>query len=159
MTSLTREQSRRVDRLAEERFGISGLVLMENAGLLAALDLAADLPERGRVAVLCGGGHNGGDGYVIARQLSNRGHVVRCFATHDAARTRGDGRVNRAIVDAMGLEVVPVDTQRAIEAALASLGPVDLTVDALFGTGFQGEVRAPFDRLSDPFTTSIRSIA
>ena len=134
--SLTRAQARAVDRIAEERFGMSSLVLMENAGLNATLAL---LPVAGEVCVACGGGNNGGDGYVIARQLANRGVDVACFATHGPERLRGDALANRRIVDAMGLEVVDLNTTDA----RARFDAAAVCVDALLGTGFQGEVRAP----------------
>jgi len=86
MHCLTRAQVRRVDRLASERYGVPGVVLMENAGRHAAEAVLWLLVERGvpireaRVAVLCGGGNNGGDGYVIARHLHNAGVAVRISA-------------------------------------------------------------------------------
>ena len=134
--SLTRVQARAVDRIAQERFGMSGLVLMENAGLNATLAL---LPVAGEVCIACGGGNNGGDGYVIARHLANRGVDVACFATHGLDGLRGGALTNRRTVDAMGLEVVDLNTTDAADRFEAAA----VCVDALLGTGFQGEVRAP----------------
>lgn len=134
--SLTRAQARAVDRIALEHFGLSGLVLMENAGLNAALCL---LPVEGEVCVACGGGNNGGDGYVLARHLAIRGVEVACFATHPPERMGGDALVNRGIVEAMGLEVVDLNGTDATGRFDAAA----LCVDALLGTGFQGEVREP----------------
>ena len=77
---LTREQSRFVDSLAEEKYGIPGIVLMENAGLRCAdivLSLLEPFDEPRSVVVLTGKGNNGGDGYVVARHLYNRGVAVR----------------------------------------------------------------------------------
>lgn len=139
MPSLTRAQARAVDRISEQRFGLSGLVLMENAGLNATLALLADGPPAGEVCVVCGGGNNGGDGYVIARHLANRGVAVACFATHGLERLRGDAAANRRVVDAMGLEVVDLrDGDPAPRWDVAAL-----CVDALLGTGFEGQVREP----------------
>lgn len=140
---LTRAQSRELDRLAMEELGIPGLVLMENAGLGAALELAArhDLATTG-VAVLCGGGNNGGDGYVVARQLAVRGARVHVFDWAPAERQRRDAAVNRAIVDRMGIE--RSDLRALDSASLArALAGVGLVVDGLLGTGFAGDVREP----------------
>ena len=71
---LNREQSRKVDEIAIEKFGIPGIVLMENAGRGCA-ELIVGLKVR-RVVILCGSGSNGGDGFVIARHLSI--HGVQC---------------------------------------------------------------------------------
>ena len=82
VTFLTRRQVRRVDQLAIEQIGIPGMVLMENAGRNAAravLDLIDERKislARARIAVVCGGGNNGGDGYVVARHLHNVGGVT-----------------------------------------------------------------------------------
>ncbi len=141
--ALTRAQARAVDRLASERFGLSGLVLMENAGLLATLAILEEELSGGEVAVLCGGGNNGGDGYVIARQLANRGERAVCYATHPAARLRGDAAINRGIVDRMGLEVVDLQVPGALEACGHCWDRAVLLVDALLGTGFEGSVRDP----------------
>ncbi len=135
-TTLTRAQSRAVDRIAEERFGLSGLILMENAGLGAALEL---LPVEGEVCIACGSGGNGGDGYVIARQLVCRGIEVTCFRVHSAERLRGDTGVNYRIALAMGIEIV--DARR--EDPRPRFERAALCIDALLGTGFEGEVRDP----------------
>ena len=84
---LTREQVRRVDAIAIERYGMPGTLLMENAGrgtadLLLALD--AD-----RVAICCGRGNNGGDGFVIARRLAASGRSVLCVLAADASKLSG----------------------------------------------------------------------
>lgn len=144
--SLTRSQVREVDRIATLEYGIAGIVLMENAGLLAALEIERELVDRpGTVAILCGGGNNGGDGYVIARQLCIRGHDVRLYATHAASRLTADASTNRAAARALGL--VPASIAGAEQIARAADGwrRASILVDALLGTGFRGEVRPPLD--------------
>jgi len=106
---------------------------MENAGRAASEHILARLAgSGGPVAILCGGGNNGGDGYVVARHLSIAGVRVELFSTVPAGKLRGDARLNREIVDRMGLSV---------SGDARSLGDAALYVDALFGTGFAGEVR------------------
>lgn len=143
--ALSREQARRVDRIARERFGLPGLVLMENAGLLATLELCARGVPSGPVAVLCGAGNNGGDGFVIARQLANRGAQVRVYVTRDrlARAAPDDGDLNRGVVEAMGLPVIHIGQVEALEQARREWAGCSLRVDALLGTGFSGELRAP----------------
>jgi len=144
--SLTRAQVREVDRVAIEEYGIPGIVLMENAGLLATLEIERELSaEPGPVAILCGGGNNGGDGYVIARQLLIRGYEVRLYSTHDESALSGDAATNRAAAVALGLVVRPITSASEIELAGESWGKSSILVDALLGTGFRGEVRPPLD--------------
>ena len=150
MTSLTREQVRAVDRIAIEEFGVPGVVLMENAGLLASLRILEQLgASRGPVAVLCGGGNNGGDGYVIARQLANRGVDVLVFSCQSARELGGDAAVNRAIVERMGLAVTSIASAQELDAARAELARAEVLVDALLGTGFRGAVRPELARVID----------
>ncbi len=129
-----RASIREVDRLAIDEFGMAGVVLMENAAR-HALDVALDLVEgveRPTVAVLCGGGNNGGDGFAVARHLSNAGLTVRVGMMTPMARLSGDAQVNAMIAKRMGLELRSIATRGSV-ARLAR--GAHLIVDALFGTG------------------------
>ncbi len=108
MILLTRRQIRRYDEVAQERYGIPGIVLMENAGRGAAdaiRRIADGLPSgpgggRPRVGIVCGPGNNGGDGLVVARHLANAGVRVRIYLAAPPDRIRGDAGVNLAIARA-----------------------------------------------------------
>ncbi len=141
--SLTRAQVRDVDRIAIEDFALPGIVLMENAGLNATRALIPIAERRpGPVVIVCGGGNNGGDGYVIARQLVCRGLEVRLYSTKGAAELSGDAATNRAVVDTMGLGVEDLRPPEALPRAAAAWEGASVLVDALLGTGFQGELRS-----------------
>ena len=147
---LTRLQIREVDRLAIEELGIPGVVLMENASrgvTEAVLTLLGDElglePSAARVAVLCGGGNNGGDGYAIARHLHNAGVAVSIYAARDHDRLGGDAAVNCGIVRRMGMAVTSIVTAAEVAAAGPRWRGCHVVVDALLGTGFAGEVRQP----------------
>src|SRR5262245_32341602 len=112
---LNAAQMREADRRAIDDIGISSLVLMENAGRQAVAAMEAvysDLAER-QVAVLCGRGNNGGDGFVIARTLLQRGVSVSVFLIGRVAEVRGDARVNLEILGRLGLTVVEVADSQA----------------------------------------------
>lgn len=143
--SLTRAQVREVDRISIEEYGIPGIVLMENAGLLAALAIVPLMEGRraSPVGIFCGGGNNGGDGYVVGRQLANRGFNVRLYSTKQAHELSGDAATNRRIVDAMGLDVRSIATPEEVAAVRGEWSEAALLVDALLGTGFEGDVRPP----------------
>src|SRR5947209_20328233 len=96
MRVLNAAQMREADRRTIEDIGIPSLVLMENAGrqVVAAMEaIYPDLLDR-QVAVLCGRGNNGGDGFVVARTLIQRGADVYVFLIGTVADTRGDARLN-----------------------------------------------------------------
>lgn len=149
VSSLTRAQVRKLDQLAIDRYGIPGILLMENAGRGAASLIAAAYGPGGRAMVLCGTGNNGGDGCVIARHLHNAGWIVRVLIAGDRERMTDDTRVNFGIVEAMGLErqISPrFEDQRCFVEAVTE---EDVVIDALLGTGFSGQVRQPTSQLID----------
>jgi len=130
------------------------VILMENAGRNAANIIAdhySDLPEK-RVAVFCGPGNNGGDGFVIARHLHNAGWQVRTLLTCEPAKLKGDALINYRIVDKMP---VPIETVSSIDDVLTW---AELIVDALLGTGFAGEVREPLASLINRLNQSGKPI-
>lgn len=149
--ALTRQQCREIDRLAIEELGIPGVVLMENAGRGAAemvLNVIDEMREEHyfkggepRVAVVCGGGNNGGDGYVVARHLYNAGVEVAVFAVSDPAKLTGDAAVMATIAARMGLEPALMLDARQVRDLENELVAADIIVDAILGTGFSGQVR------------------
>ena len=146
MRPMTRAEVRGIDRRAIEEYGIPGMVLMENAGRGAA-DVAMAMVagiDAPRVAILCGKGNNGGDGFVMARHLHNRGVPVDLFYAGRAEDAGdGDGAANMRIALRMGLPFEEVADPSAAEALAGRLDHHDLVVDALLGTGLIGEVREP----------------
>jgi NAD(P)H-hydrate epimerase len=142
---LNRTQSRLVDEWAISRYGMSGLVLMENAGR-GAVDVLQRVGVRGPVVVCCGPGNNGGDGFVMARHWDDRGTAVRVFLFADPVTLTGDAAANFAILTKAGfpIDVYPDVTLdgTALDDALHGAGCV---VDALLGTGSRGEPRRPLD--------------
>lgn len=140
--SLTRAQARRIDRVAVEQFGMSGLVLMENAGRGVA-DVLCQLGIGGPVAVCCGKGNNAGDGFVIARHLALRGHNVRVALFAETGQVAGDAAVNLHVLQRAGqaIETFP-DLPEPARLGDFFAGAAWI-VDALLGTGARGEPAAP----------------
>src|SRR5712691_11734427 len=133
---------READRHTIEEIGIPSLVLMENAGrqVVAAIETVhGDLLE-GRVAVLCGRGNNGGDGFVVARTLIQRGVDVSVFLIGLVAEVRGDARINLEILGRLGLTIVEIADSQAWELHFSEVGDCTLIVDAIFGTGLNAPV-------------------
>ncbi|MDR4507697.1 MAG: NAD(P)H-hydrate epimerase [Candidatus Brocadiaceae bacterium] len=148
---LAREQIRELDRKAIEEYQIPGIILMENAGRNVAEEIvkSIDHSKNDTIAVLCGKGNNGGDGYVIARHLHNRGIAVDVFIfapiqdiLHD-----GDAATNLRILLNMKLSVEEIVDITGVNRLIKRLGAYRILVDALFGTGLSGEVKEPFATL------------
>ena len=139
MRVLNAAQMRDADRLTIEEIGIPSMVLMENAGrqVVAALEAAyEDLSDK-QVAVLCGPGNNGGDGFVVARTLYQRGVAVSVFVIATLAAIKGDARLNVAILGRLGLTVVEITDEQAWDLHFSEISQCDLIVDAIFGTGLK----------------------
>jgi NAD(P)H-hydrate epimerase len=143
---LSRSQVREIDRRATAEFGLSGLVLMENAGR-GCVDLLGRLGCRGPVAIVCGKGNNAGDGFVIARHLDLRGIAVRVLLLGSPADLAGDAAANYAVLATCTVTLVV--WSRDLSAALfaAELGGCEWIVDALRGTGAPGAPRPPWDEV------------
>ena len=142
MRVLNAAQMREADRRTIDDIGIPSLVLMENAGRQAVAAMEAiygDLLER-QVAVLCGRGNNGGDGFVVARTLMQRGVDVAVFLIGRVAEVRGDARINLEILGRLGLTVVEIADSQAWELHLSEVGDCTLIVDAIFGTGLNAPI-------------------
>ncbi len=123
---LTTAEMAEADRLAIAG-GVAGLALMENAGRAVA-EAAARIQSR-RVVVVTGPGNNGGDGFVAARYLAERGAAVRVSFVGDRKRLKGDAAL-----------AAQRWTGSVEEASPASLRNCDLIIDALFGAGLDREV-------------------
>lgn len=133
-----------MDECAVHELHYPSIVLMENAGRNAADWIAGHLADTGRRArVICGTGNNGGDGFVIARHLHNRGWRVDVYVIGEPKRMTPDAETNRIIARAIGLSVVPLADAEAAKGAFAKFAAGDVVVDALLGTGFSGDVREP----------------
>jgi ADP-dependent NAD(P)H-hydrate dehydratase / NAD(P)H-hydrate epimerase len=126
------EGMRAVDRWAIEEMGVPSLELMESAGRAVA-EAVAELTPEGPVRVLCGKGNNAGDGLVAARHLAGMGYAVEALLLWPGDELSGDAAANLERTEA---EPAGEDLDRR----LADSGAV---VDAIFGTGFSGEVRGP----------------
>lgn len=137
MRILNTAQMREADRRTIQDIGLASLVLMENAGrqVVAAMEsLYPDLGDR-RVAVVCGKGNNGGDGFVVARTLLQRGVDVSVFVIGKVTEIKGDARVNLEILGRIGQTVVEVADETAWELHGAEITGHDLIIDAMFGVG------------------------
>jgi NAD(P)H-hydrate epimerase len=138
MRVLNTEQMREADRRTIEDIGIPSIVLMENAGrqAVAAMEAAFDDLATSRVAVVCGRGNNGGDGFVIARTLVQRGVETAVFLLGSVADVRGDARTNLEVLGRIGMTVIEITSAQEWELHSSELSDCDLVVDAILGRAF-----------------------
>ncbi len=140
MKILNAEQMRNIDRRTTERFGVPSIVLMENAAMAVVDAIFERYADSERVAIVCGTGANGGDGFAVARHLENRGVVPVIVIVGERSSIRGDARINLEVCQRLGIPIYDVRNADDVETALAHAADADLVVDAIFGTGLN---RAP----------------
>lgn len=148
---LTREEIQELDRKAIQEYKIPGLILMENAGRNVAEEVIKMIgnPPQTRIAIVCGKGNNGGDGFVIARHLHNHHISVDVFLIgkiSDILKV-GDAGTNLQILLSMKISVKELLDITQVNTTLKELPHYTILIDALFGTGLSGEVREPFKTL------------
>jgi NAD(P)H-hydrate epimerase len=148
---LTAAEMRSADDEAINSFGIPSRSLMETAGRsvaaaaiaeLVALRPSADIP----IAVVCGSGNNGGDGFVAARALHEAGYAVEVFVVGDPSRLTPDARDNLDLLDSLVVAGAPITIRHVVTGPdegvrLDPRSPV--VIDALLGTGARGAARSP----------------
>lgn len=141
---VTVAQMKQIEQDADAR-GLRYPQMMENAGQAAAKALLAHMPEAlHTLAVFCGTGNNGGDGFVLARALGRKGAKVRVVLVGGEPKT-ADARKNYDLVRQMGVEIWNIE--QLSQAQRAWIHSADAVVDAIYGTGFHGELR-PVGRMA-----------
>lgn len=125
-------QVRRLDRIAIEEYGIAGLELMNRAGLFIYNTIQANYPGRKRWAVFCGGGNNGGDGYVVARLALEAGIIIHVYSVVEGEHLKGDARLACQAYLSAGGSSQQFNPNAPIDE--------DLVVDALLGSGLDRPV-------------------
>jgi NAD(P)H-hydrate epimerase len=128
-----------IDRCAIDEFGISGIKLMENAGRCCVDEIISHYGNEGRAVIIAGKGNNGGDGYVIARLLSQRGWNVKVCVMAERARISGDAALNLERVPQEFVHYCPHEGQLPA-LHMEDLFQADVIVDAMLGTGLRSDI-------------------
>jgi len=132
-------QVRALDAYAIETLGIPGYTLMKRAGEAALRYLRTRFPVAHRIVIVCGGGNNGGDGYVLARFAQAAGLTVTVLAATAPETLRGDALQACDDLRASGARIQPYAPERLVEG--------EVIVDALLGTGLRGAAREEIARV------------
>src|SRR5690348_13343718 len=142
MRALTAAEMREVDRLTTERYGIPSLQLMENAGTQFFEFLRAHYDDTAvnRAAILCGKGNNGGDGFVIARLLQEKGRKPQVYTFAESKGVHGDAAENLARLRNSGAKIQEITACSQWEQVRGEIAKSRVIVDALLGTGLKGKV-------------------
>lgn len=152
MDYLSVKKNRALDRKATEKYGIPSLILMENAGRIVAeetikfLQSLTHLPAHPLIAIFCGGGNNGGDGFVAARYLLNKGHRIKVYLLKSPTEISGDALTNFTILKKIGAKIKLVSSN-ILSSLSSELKLVDCIVDAILGTGLKSKIKGIYPRV------------
>ncbi len=159
MRLISAEEMQAIDRQAIDQLGIPGVVLMENAARAAAEVFCREFSHYspGPVLVMAGKGNNGGDGYVMARVLADRGWQVQTLVLGQLADIGGDARVMLDILLQLELPVSFVSEPKSLRSGFAAAAP-SLIIDALLGTGLRSAVRGLYAEAIEIINSSGRPV-
>ena len=135
MYILSREEMYAIDKFTIEKVGIPGQELMENAGKGCSQFINDLITPESKIALFCGSGNNGGDGFVIARYLHNWQHFPEIFLMGSTDKMSSETLINYNKCEELGIPI------HKIEKEPDDLSEFDLIVDAIFGVGLKGKVQ------------------
>lgn len=150
MKILTADEMRAADRLTSEKYGVTSLALMENAGQAVARFVLREFACASNIVVLCGKGNNGGDGFVAARALAEAGRRVSVFLLGNPEQLKGDAaEMFQRLPRTFHVETAAEESALSSEKAQALLRSADLLLDAVVGAGFKPPLRGMAAALRD----------
>jgi len=152
---------RALDKRTIQEYGLPGVVLMENAGKTTAELIWQHLGSAAgcKIAILCGGGNNGGDGFVVGRWLTRWGAEVVFHLLADPEKISGDARINYLAAKRLDLDLKIIRTEADLDALAQELAGCDFIVDALLGTGLKAEVRGAYRRVIEAMNAAPAPVA
>ncbi len=149
-----------MDRVSIHESGISGVVLMENAARGATRIFLEHFnpPPNSQILILCGRGNNGGDGYVMARYLHQKGLKVTVIVLSKMNLITGEALINLDIIRNMAIDVLETPDKKSFERVMDLVGGCDFLIDGIIGTGLNSPVRDFFGEVIEAINGSAKPI-
>lgn len=136
---------KKIDQNCINEYGISEIILMEHAGMSAYEYIHESIDKNKKIGIVCGGGNNGGDGYVLARLLHVNGYNVYVISMNTETEMSPSCAINYGIVKKMNIPNIPY---------IGVLPECDIWVDAVFGTGLNREVTGDYQNVINQLNQS-----
>nr|MDA3814590.1 NAD(P)H-hydrate epimerase [Candidatus Cloacimonadota bacterium] len=152
MFVLSREEMYAIDKFTIEKVGIPGQKLMENAGKGCSEFINDLVSQESKIALFCGSGNNGGDGFVIARILKNLNHTPEIFLMGSIDKMSQETLNNYKKCEGINIKI------NKIEKEPVDLSEFDLIIDAIFGVGLKGEIKSWRADIIDKINSSAKTI-
>ena len=159
MFILSREEMYALDKYTIEKIGIPGRELMENAGKGCSEFIRKNLlQQEAKIAIFCGNGNNGGDGFVIAKYLKKWGYSPTIFLVGNPEKMSPETLSNFNLCEDLNIEILHFQNLETWNDFNISLSYFDLIVDAIFGVGFKGIVRGWLAQLIEEINRSRKTV-
>ena len=152
--AVTAKQIQHLDQRAIKKLGIPSVVLMENAGRAVAQEILKDRAKK--VCIVCGIGNNGGDGFVIARHLSNAGIPTRIFLIGKANQLKLAAATNYQILKNCRYQIPEIAS--VTPTFKRTIAENEIIVDAIFGVGLNRGIREPYRNIIQTLNQSKKRI-
>lgn len=150
---VTASQMKEIDRAAMERYGVSASQLMENAGKAVAEEAARAAGEAA-ICVFCGYGNNGGDGFVAARHLINKGYKIKVFLVGKPRPLSPETKSNLNALTMLGIKLEQIVCDRDIDKVRIHIKKAGLIIDAIFGIGIKGRLDGVYVKLIEELNSA-----
>lgn len=141
------DEMKKIDKLAIEKYGIPGVILMENAGMAVFKEILKEFGVEYNISIFCGRGNNGGDGFVIARHLLDKGYDIKVFIIGEKGGISGDALINYRIIEKLGADIKEIINDNDLINLKESIIDYPIVVDALFGTGLNKKISGIGERV------------
>ena len=137
------KQMQVIDQTTINRYGVSSLILMENAGLACVYEIEKYIKNypllKGKIKIFCGVGNNGGDGFVIGRHLVNRGYALDLYLVGKFSQLSEEAKTNALVFSNFGNKFIEVSEENKIDQV--DINSNDLIIDAILGNGIKGPLK------------------
>lgn len=140
MQVLTNQQMRTLESITVNDYKMPSLILMENAGVGVCAEIQNRFHSDATAVIVCGGGNNGGDGFVVARHLLNQNYGVKVFVIGDPSRIKGDAKINFDILTCLRADINFLMADPDTKGLEEAFDRCDFIVDAILGIGLKSEV-------------------
>ena len=156
MRLVTASEMREMDGMAINDVGIPGVVLMENAARSATKVFLDHFnpPDGSSIVILCGKGNNGGDGYVMARYLHEKGMDISVIIIGEKSAISGDALINLKIIDKLGLKISEITNDEVVQVVKDKVTKCGFIIDGLLGTGLNSPVRGMYKKVIEDVNQS-----
>lgn len=141
MLILDKEEMYNADRYTIDVLGVADEMLMENAGQAMTNEIKKIVSKSDYISVFIGSGNNGGDGIVVARRLKNLGYNVNLIIASNDSDFKDAAKYHLDLYKKHGYKLL------SFEMISNEIEKSDFIIDSLFGIGFKGELKAPYDKI------------